>query len=111
MNAVLVAGSTTVEDAVTRLFCWITIMPYPTQLLRPPEPVAPAEKGRWLVLIGDEGETDADEIEAFFAEMWPEVAAEAETETEAQRTGALFAESASTHRQSAAFQRVWKGTK
>jgi hypothetical protein len=30
----------------------------------------PATRGQWLVLIG---ETCADDIEAFFADIWPEV--------------------------------------
>jgi hypothetical protein len=47
-------------------------MPKPIKTLRAPEPVAPVEMGQWLVLIGDVGETSAD-IEAFFAEVWPDV--------------------------------------
>ena len=30
-------------------------------------------QGQWLVLIGDSGETSADDIEAFFADTWPDV--------------------------------------
>jgi hypothetical protein len=48
-------------------------MPKPADTLRPPEPTIPDAGGRWLVLIGDSGETSADEIEAFFAEIWPDV--------------------------------------
>jgi hypothetical protein len=35
--------------------------------------VIPGAQGQWLVLIGDSGETSADDIEAFFADIWPDV--------------------------------------
>ena len=35
------------------------------------------DAGKWLVLIGDGGESSADDIEAFFADIWPEVEPEA----------------------------------
>lgn len=50
-------------------------MPKPIKTLRGSEPVAPDRQ--WLVLIGDSGETSADDIEAFFAEIWPDVEPEA----------------------------------
>jgi hypothetical protein len=45
--------------------------------LRASETVTPNEMGQWLVLIGDSGETSADDIEAFFADVWPDVEPEA----------------------------------
>lgn len=42
----------------------------------PPMPRAHGEARRpaeWLVLIGGPGETSAEDIEAFFADMWPDV--------------------------------------
>jgi len=48
-------------------------MPRSTKQFCASPPAAPAKKGRWLVLIGGNGETSADEIEDFFAEMWPDV--------------------------------------
>jgi hypothetical protein len=38
-------------------------MPKPIKPLRAAEPVSPDAKGQWLVLIGDSGETSADDIE------------------------------------------------
>lgn len=52
-------------------------MPKPIEILRASEPVNPDVKGQWLVLIGGSGETSADDIEAFFADIWPDVDAEA----------------------------------
>jgi hypothetical protein len=52
-------------------------MPKPIKNLRASEPVTPDAKGQWLVLIGDSGETSADDIEAFFADIWPDVEPEA----------------------------------
>jgi hypothetical protein len=34
-------------------------------------PVIPDAQEQWLVLIGDSGEASADDIEAFFADIWP----------------------------------------
>jgi hypothetical protein len=52
-------------------------MPKPIKPLRAAEPVTPDARGQWLVLIGDSGETSADDIEAFFADIWPDVEPEA----------------------------------
>jgi hypothetical protein len=52
-------------------------MPKSTKHFRASPPRAPARQGSWLVLIGGDGETPADEIEAYFAEIWPEVELEA----------------------------------
>ena len=52
-------------------------MPKPIKTLRDSEPVTPDAREQWLVLIGDSGETSADDIEAFFADIWPDVEAEA----------------------------------
>ncbi len=49
----------------------------PIKNLRASEPLIHETKGQWLVLIGDSGETSADDIEAFFSEMWPDVEPEA----------------------------------
>jgi len=48
-------------------------MPKPIKTRRASEPVTPDANGQWLVLIGDSGETSADDIEAFFADIWPDV--------------------------------------
>ena len=48
-------------------------MPKPIKTLRDSEPVTPDARGQWLVLIGDSVETSADDIEAFFADIWPDV--------------------------------------
>jgi hypothetical protein len=45
-------------------------MPKPIKTLRASKSVTPDAKGQWLVLIGDSGETSADDIEAFFADIW-----------------------------------------
>ena len=50
-------------------------MPKPSNT--PRDPVIPDVRGQWLVLIGDSGETSADDIEAFFADIWPDVELEA----------------------------------
>jgi hypothetical protein len=52
-------------------------MPKPTKSLRAADPVTPDARGQWLVLIGDSGETSANDIEAFFADIWPDVEPEA----------------------------------
>lgn len=52
-------------------------MPKPLDLLRAPETSTTETRGPWLVLIGDSGETSAEDIEAFFAEIWPELGPEA----------------------------------
>ena len=44
---------------------------------RAADPVVPDARGQWLVLIGDSGETSADDIESFFADIWPDVEPEA----------------------------------
>lgn len=48
-------------------------MPKTLKALHAPVPATPDARGQWLVLIGDPGETSTDEIEAFFADMWPDV--------------------------------------
>jgi hypothetical protein len=52
-------------------------MPKPIKNLPASTPVSPDAKGQWLVLIGGSGETSADDIEAFFADIWPDVEPEA----------------------------------
>ena len=52
-------------------------MTKPIKSLRASETVTPIEMGQWLVLIGDSGETSADDIESFFASIWPDVEPEA----------------------------------
>ena len=52
-------------------------MPKPIKTPRAAAPVIPDAQGQWLVLIGDSGETSADDIEAFFADVWPDVEPEA----------------------------------
>jgi hypothetical protein len=47
--------------------------PKPVKTPRGAGPVIPGAQGQWLVLIGDSGETSADDIEAFFADIWPDV--------------------------------------
>jgi hypothetical protein len=48
-------------------------MPRPIKTPRAANPVVPDAQGQWLVLIGDSGETSAEDIEAFFADIWPDV--------------------------------------
>jgi hypothetical protein len=48
-------------------------VPKPIKTPRAADPVIPDAQGPWLVLIGDSGETSADDIEAFFADIWPDV--------------------------------------
>jgi hypothetical protein len=52
-------------------------MAKPTKNLRAPRPVTPDANGQLLVLIGNTGEASADDIEAFFADIWPGVDPEA----------------------------------
>ena len=52
-------------------------MSKPIKSLRASETLTPKEMGQWLVLIGDSGETSADDIDAFFADIWPDVEPEA----------------------------------
>ena len=52
-------------------------MSKPIKSLRASEAVAPNEMGQWFVLIGDSGEISADDIEAYFAAIWPDVEPEA----------------------------------
>jgi hypothetical protein len=52
-------------------------MAKPIKNLRAAQSVTPDPKGQWLVLIGDSGETSADDIESFFADIWPDVEPEA----------------------------------
>jgi hypothetical protein len=48
-------------------------MPKPIKTLRAADPVPSDALGQWLVLIGDSGETSAEDIEAFFADIWPDI--------------------------------------
>lgn len=49
-------------------------MHQPTELRRVAELArAGLQHGQWMVLIGESGETCASELEAYFAEVWPEV--------------------------------------
>lgn len=52
-------------------------MPKSIDILHAPETQTADTKGKWLVLIGDSGETSAEDIEAFFAEIWPDLGPEA----------------------------------
>ena len=52
-------------------------MPKPIKTLRAADPVTSDSRGQWLVLIGDSGETSADDIEAFFADLCPDIEPEA----------------------------------
>lgn len=53
--------------------CTYFPMPRPIKTPRAADTVIPDAQGQWLVLIGDSGETSAEEIEAFFADIWPDV--------------------------------------
>jgi hypothetical protein len=52
-------------------------MPNPIKSPCAADPVTTDVRGKWLVLIGDSRETSADDIEAFFADIWPDVEPEA----------------------------------
>jgi hypothetical protein len=52
-------------------------MPNPIKTPCAADPVTSDARGQWLVLIGDSDETSADDIEAFFADIWPDVEPEA----------------------------------
>ena len=49
----------------------------PNKPLLSSEPMTSTAAGQWLVLIDDTSETSADDIEAFFADIWPDVESEA----------------------------------
>ena len=57
----------------THLLPSIAAMPKPVKTLRAADPVNSDARGQWLVLIGDSGETSAEDIEALFADIWPDV--------------------------------------
>jgi hypothetical protein len=48
-------------------------MPKPIKTLRAADPVTSDAGRQWLVLLGDSVETSADDIEAFFADIWPDI--------------------------------------
>ena len=76
-QAVYGAGRSALERGKTSLLPTIATMPKPVKTLRASDPVTSDARGQWLVLIGDGGETSAEDIEAFFADIWPDVEPEA----------------------------------